>query len=153
MKIFGLTVSLLFFSIISLVPFPASGDEYRGGVSVREMAKTTFTADGQPVRYLVTDKPEVTALVVEISPGGETGWHLHPVPVYAYIIKGALEVEMENGDIHTYNEGDAVIEMVGKPHNGKNRGEIPVKLAAFYTGEQGAPNTVKVLEMKKPGQK
>jgi len=142
--------SLLFFSLVSCTHLPASGGEYGAGITVREIAKTTVTADGQPVRYLRADRPEVTALIVEIPPGGETGWHLHPVPVYAYIIKGTLDVEMGNGDVRTYHEGDAIIEMVNTPHNGKNRGSAPVKLVAFYTGEQGKPNTIKIKEEKKP---
>lgn len=153
MKNYVVSILLLFLSILSFAPLTASGGEYGGGVVATEIAKATVTANGNQVRYLVTDKSEVTALIVEIPPGGETGWHLHPVPVYAYIIKGTLDVETENAHVHTYHEGEAIIEMVNTPHNGKNRGPAPVKLVAFYTGEHGAPNTVKVKEVKKPGLK
>lgn len=150
MNNFVISILLLFFSIFSFTPVPASGDEYGGGVVAREIAKNTVTANGNPIKYLVTDRPEVTAFIVEVPSGGETGWHIHPVPVYAYIINGTLDVEMENGDIHTYREGDAIIEMVNTPHNGKNRGLATVKLVAFYTGEQGEVNTIKVQDVRRP---
>jgi len=41
------------------------------------------------------DDPEVTVMTVELSPGTETGWHTHPVLVYAYILSGSLTVEVE----------------------------------------------------------
>ncbi len=126
-----------------VMPAAASGDGYGGGVAVTELARTSVTADGRPVAYPRTDRPEVTALLVEIPPGGETGWHLHPVPVYAYIISGVLEVEMD-GATRTYHEGEVIIEAVGTPQNGRNRGTTPVRLVAFYTGEQGKPSTQKV---------
>lgn len=138
MKIFGVSASLLFFSLVSCAHVPASGDEFGGGITVREIAKTMVAANGQPVRYLRTGKPEVTALIVEIPPGGETGWHLHPVPVYAYVIKGTLDVEMENGDVHTYHEGDAIIEMVNTPHSGKNRARSSQAGGLLYRGARGA---------------
>ena len=144
MKIFGVGALLFFLSLVALPPVTASGDEYAGQITVRQIAKTTVTANGQPIEYLRTDKPEVTAVIVEIPPGGETGWHLHPVPLYGYVVSGTLEMRTENGDVHTYHAGDAIIEMVDTPHNGENRGTTPVKLLGFYTGGFGIPNTVEV---------
>lgn len=144
MKTLGVVAVLFLLSLGALPPPTASGDEYGGAVAVRQIAKTTVTANGQPIEYPRTDKPEVTAAIVEIPPGAETGWHLHPVPVYAYILSGTLEVRTENGAVHTYRAGDAIIEMVDTPHNGYNRGTVPVKLVGFYTGGVGTPNTVEV---------
>ena len=127
--------------ISSSINVPAA--EYEG-VKVTQIKKATTDSNGQKLAYLKTDSPEVTVLMVEIPAGGETGWHMHPVPVYAYMLSGAITVEMENGETHNFKEGDAIIEAVNMPHNGKNLGTIPAKLVVFYTGEQGKPNTVKV---------
>lgn len=142
MKIFAVGALLFVFCLAGLSP--ASGAEYEGKITVRQLTKTTVTSNGQPIKYLKTDKPEVTAAIVEIPRGGETGWHFHPVPLYAYVLSGTLEIKTENGEIHTYHAGDAIIEMVDAAHNGKNRGNVPVKLVAFYTGGVGVPNTVGV---------
>ena len=68
----------------------AAADEggYAQGVKVRVLQRTDTTALGQPVAYPVTDSAEVTAVEVEIPPGGETGWHRHPFPGYAYVLSG-----------------------------------------------------------------
>ena len=135
------TISV-FFLLFSLAP-RADSDDYTGA-SVTLIKKASITADGRKMEYLKTDKPEVTALLVELPPGGETGWHLHPVPVYAYVLSGVLTAETENGQRRDYKEGEAIFETVDTPHNGRNLGKIPVKLIVFYTGEEGKPVTVRV---------
>ena len=119
------------------------GTNYEG-VKVTPLKKTTTTTNGQKVSYPKTDSPEVTAVLVEIPVGGETGWHLHPVPVYAYVLSGALTVEMEKGDRFSFKEGDALVEVVNEAHNVRNTGKVPVKLVVFYTGVAGNQVTVKV---------
>jgi quercetin dioxygenase-like cupin family protein len=82
-------------------------------------------------------------MTVNIAPGAETGWHSHPIPVYAYVVEGTLEVELEGGQIITYRSGDAIIEVVNTLHNGRNRGSEEVRLVVFYTGAEGTPSVVK----------
>ncbi len=122
----------------------ASASEYEG-VMATQIKKSTAASNGQKLDYLKTDSPEVTVLIVEIPAGGETGWHIHSVPVYAYMLSGAITVEMENKETYHFREGDALLEVINTPHNGKNTGKAPAKLVVFYTGEQGKPNTVKVV--------
>lgn len=122
---------------------PAQPAGYSGGVSSRLLKQTTVTANGQKIVYPATDKPEITASLVEIGPGAETGWHKHPVPVYAYMLEGELEVELENGTRIVYKAGDAIIEVVDTFHTGKNRGQIPARLVVFYTGSAGQPNVIR----------
>jgi len=129
--------------ILSSAAINAPAAEYEG-VMATQIKKSTTTSNGRKLDYLKTDSPEVTVLIVEIPAGGETGWHMHPVPVYAYMLSGAITVEMENKEKYDFREGDALFEVVNTPHNGKNVGKTPAKLVVFYTGEQGKPNTVKV---------
>ncbi len=117
---------------------------YNTGVTSKVLSKTGVTSNGQKVAYPVTDKAEVTALLVDLAPGAETGWHKHPVPVYAFVLSGNLTIEMEGGNTLMFKAGDAIIEMVDTFHNGKNIGIEPVRLAVFYTGVQGLPNVIRM---------
>src|SRR5512132_2529923 len=50
-------------------------------VKVTQILKTTNSWDDKPIVY-PEGKAEITGLLVEIGPGGETGWHLHPIPSF-----------------------------------------------------------------------
>ena len=91
-------------------------------------------------------------MFVELAPGAETGWHKHPIPVYAYVISGNLSVELEDGKCLSFAAGDAVIEVVNTLHNGKNSGTEPVELAVFYLGVKGTPIVIKQGPTEKTGQ-
>ncbi len=116
---------------------------YLPQVRVQPILRTTTTAAGQPIEYPRTDHPEVSALLVTLPPGAETGWHRHPYPCYAYLLSGELTVELETGASHHYKTGDAIAETVNLLHNGKNTGSDPVKLILFVTGEKNQPFTIR----------
>jgi quercetin dioxygenase-like cupin family protein len=120
----------------------ATADEYRN-VEVKKLVTSSTASNGQPLAYLQTDKPEVSALIVTIPPGGETGWHQHPVPVYAYVLEGELTVQMKDGAKYSFKQGEAVLEVMNTLHNGFNAGGKKVALVVFYTGAVGVPNVVK----------
>lgn len=122
---------------------PTVAADYGGGVTAKVLTRTTRTGNGQKISYPCTDRAEVTAVGVELAPGSETGWHKHPVPVYAYVVAGTLVVELEDGRRLTFSAGDAIIEVVDTLHNGRNLGKEPVKLAVFYLGEEGKATVVK----------
>lgn len=124
------------------VPYIAVAGDYSSGVKATLILKTTTTTGNYPVKYLNTQSPEITVMKVEIKPGAETGWHSHPVPLYAYVLEGNLTVEIEGGRIYHFAAGDPIVEVVNIPHNGKNLGTTPIILIAFYTGAIGTPNTV-----------
>lgn len=98
---------------------------------------------GAPLAY-PAGTPNVTAAIVTIPPGGETGWHEHEVPLFAYVIEGELTVDYGTKGKKTYKSGDSVLEAVGWAHNGTNTGTVPMKLVAVYMGSDAAANTVKV---------
>lgn len=139
-----LITALALFCCIGLWPaFPALS--YDSGVTFKTMLKATTTGNGQPITYLKTNCPEVTAAIVEIAPGGETGWHKHQIPVYAYVLEGTLLVLMDGSDPLTFQKGQAFVEVLNTAHNGKNTGKETVKLLVFYTGAADMP-----LSMKTP---
>ena len=124
------------------VPYVSVANDYTSGVQVSLILKTTTTTGHYPAKYLNTESPEITVMKVEIKPGSETGWHSHPVPLYAYVLEGKLTMEIKGGKTYDFAAGDAIVEVVNIPHNGRNLGTTPVVLIAFYTGEIGKPNTV-----------
>ncbi len=124
---------------LCLVPGLAAADGYNEGVRAEVLLKATTTSNGQRLQYLKTDKAEVTAMRVTIAPGRETGWHLHVIPVYAYVISGTLTVVMADGKHYDFQEGQVVMEVFNYPHNGINKGDKPVQLIVFYTGAEDIP--------------
>jgi quercetin dioxygenase-like cupin family protein len=136
----GLVLSV---SIIAALPQRAWADGYSGNIAVRVLLKTDTTSLGQAIAYPDIENPEVTAIEVTIPPGGETGWHRHPVPGYGYILAGVLTLETEEGKTFVLTPGSAFAEVVHSRHNGRNLGSEPVKLVAFFTGEKGKAFTTK----------
>ena len=142
------TACLCLIGLFLITPATFAAD-YSSGVKVKVLAKTSITGNGQKITYPLTDKAEVTAMTVDLAPGAETGWHKHPVPVYAYVVSGNLSVELEDGKVLSFVAGEAVIEVVNVMHNGKNRGTEPVKLAVFYLGAEGTSNVIKPIPVEK----
>ena len=103
-------------------------------VKVTPLLKTQESWDGKAIVY-PTGKAEVTVVMVEIAPGGETGWHLHPVPSFGMVLEGQLKVELKSGETLFLKPGDAAAETVNVLHNGHNAGDVPVKLVVFYAGD------------------
>ena len=111
--------------------------------SSKPILQSGVTNDGGRITYPATDSAEVTALRVDIGPGGETGRHMHLYPAFVYVLEGAINVEIEGGGGHSYKAGDSFVEAVDAWHNGKNRGSTPVKLLVVFTGVRGKPNLVR----------
>lgn len=135
----------LFFILTALLACAGTlfADGYTGDIRVRVLLKTDTTSLGHAIEYPEVGAPEVTAIEVVIPPGGETGWHRHPVPGYGYVLSGTLTLETGEGKTFTFGPGDAFAEVVKTRHNGRNLGTEPVKLVAFFTGEKGKAFTIK----------
>ncbi len=123
----------------------ALGLEPSAGVKVTQIMKTTQSWDGKPLAY-PAGQAEVTGQIVEFAPGAESPWHQHPVPSFAIILEGTLEVTLQDGTRKVLHKGDAVAETVNTIHMGRNIGTEPVRLVVFYTGAVGQPLTVKAAK-------
>lgn len=119
------------------------GIGYATGVTVRPWLKTLERADGTPIVFPASGKPEVTLAEVILAPGAETGWHRHAIQVFAFVVEGALEVELADGRRTRYTAGQALAEVVDVDHNGRNTGQGSVRLLVVYCGTQGTPLSVK----------
>ena len=111
-------------------------------IKIVTVFKTESSWDGKPIIY-PKGKAEVTGLIIEIPVGGETGWHSHPIPSFAVVLDGKLDVRQKNGEVKHLKSGEGFAEVVNTLHNGQNVGSVPVKLVVFYTGAVGQKLTVK----------
>lgn len=107
---------------------------------VETLSQTDRSWDGSPFHY-PAGTAEVTIQTIRLAPGERVAWHCHPVPVFAYMLKGRLQVDTESGESHQFNAGDAVVEVM----NGWHQGLVldgPVELVVVYAGAAGQKNTV-----------
>ena len=110
--------------------------------AVQPLLQTTTNSLGQPIAYPVGGTPEVTALLVEMAPGEETGWHQHPVPLLGYLLAGELTVYQITGEKRVVRAGEVSLESVDVIHNGVNEGALPCKMIVFVVGLKDVPFTV-----------
>lgn len=115
------------------VASPADALDNSATVKVTPLLKTTASWDGRPIVY-PQGQAEITALIVEIAAGAQTGWHEHPVPSFAYVLEGTLEVTRSTGETKLLRSGDVLPEVVNTLHNGRALEGKSVKLLVFYTG-------------------
>ena len=96
---------------------------------------------GQPVVY-PEGPARISSVIITLAPGAETGWHSHPVPLYGHVLEGTLTVDYGEKGVREFKAGEALLEAVNWPHNGSNRGEVPVKILAVSIGSKGRPNSM-----------
>ena len=101
------------------------------------------TVEGASIAYPKTDSAELTAVRLDIGPGGETGRHMHPYPTLVYVLEGAIEVEMDGGMVHSYKAGDSFLMVINTWTNARNNGTMPAKVLVVYLGVHGKPNLVR----------
>ena len=131
MKHFGLALCFLIAATLA-----ASTQEK---IVVTTLLKTDVTAGGQKIVFPTGDT-EVTAMIVDLPAGVDTGWHEHPYPRYGYVMSGAVTVENESGQRQTYRAGSFVIEQVGAFHHGTTT--APTRLLVIDQNEAGKGNQI-----------
>ena len=126
--------------IVLLASADASGAE---GFRATEVMKGAVTILGQSIRYPATANPEVTAMLVELAPGGASDRHQHPIPPYIQVLQGTLTVEFDDGSRQSFEAGRGFLEVVDTWHTARNLGQDPVKFLVVFMGEQGKLNFVR----------
>ncbi len=129
-----------FFALVGLPAAALEGDKYQTLLTPMLSADTDIL--GQPVVY-PAGAAKVTAATVTIPAGGETGWHLHNVPLFAWILEGELTVDYGSKGTKVYKAGDSFMEAMNWNHNGMNKGTVLAKLIAVYMGGGDKANTAK----------
>lgn len=110
--------------------------------TITSLLNTSQTIIGQGIAYPTGAPAKVVSAIVTMLPGEETGWHKHDVPMFGYIIEGEVTVDYGAKGTRVYRQGDAVMEAVDWPHNGRNTGKVPARILAVFMGAEGVPNTV-----------
>ena len=126
-----------------VAPFLATRLSAQVKVSATPILQSGVTVGGTPIAYPKTDSAEITALRLEIAPGGETSRHMHPNPTFVYVLEGAIDVELDGGVVHSYKPGDCTLEVINTWHNTKNKGTTPAKVLVVFIGAHGKPNMVR----------
>ena len=133
------SLALLAFASLSLVA-PLTAEEVSYKSLVTPVLSASETVVGETLNYPVGAPAKVTAVIVTVPPGGETGWHRHPVPLFGYILQGTLVVDYGAHGTRSYHAGEGLLEAMSVPHNGRNLGAVSVRILAIYLGEQGKAN-------------
>lgn len=125
--------TVLLLTTALLLPGTALADAK--GLTFQQLLDTVTTGDGKPLKY-PEGQARVSALLVELAPGGETGLHRHPMPVVGYIVSGEVSVKAEGIPERVFKAGEAFVE-TNVWHNGRNLGKEPVRILAIYLGADG----------------
>jgi quercetin dioxygenase-like cupin family protein len=89
-----------------------------------------------------TATQEVNVLRLTMGPGAESaGVHQHPGPVFAYVLKGEIETQVDPDPPKIYRAGDVFYEPPMHAHRfSRNPSKTePAELLVFQVGEQGGP--------------
>ena len=120
-------------------PAPQTGPV---GFKITEILETTTTVAGQAIRFPQGEN-QMTGFIIELAPGGQVGRHVHPVPLFAYILEGMLTVEVEGHGTRTFRAGEAFVDVVNLWHNGRNLGDRPVRFLVVFAGQKGTPTAIR----------
>jgi len=104
------------------------------------LMSSSKTVLGQPLKY-PEGQAKMTAAIVTMSPGQETGPHIHPVPLFGYMLSGELTVDYGKDGKKVYRTGDSLIEAFKTVHDGKNTGTVPARILVVFAGAENVPNT------------
>ncbi len=76
---------------------------------------------------------------IRIAPGGHTGWHSHPGPVFVMITAGTMTLEQADGSIAVYPAGTGFVEEPGHVNIVRKEEDVDLELVAFFLTPLGAP--------------
>jgi quercetin dioxygenase-like cupin family protein len=127
--------------LLGAVLLVASADRGATRDTVTSLLSTGQTILSQPIAYPTQSPAKIVSAIVTMLPGEETGWHQHDVPMFGYILEGEVTVTYAGKGTHVYRQGDALIEAIDIPHNGRNTGNGPARILAVFMGADGVPDT------------
>lgn len=107
---------------------------------VEVLLSASETIIGQKLTY-PEGQAQITAAIVNMSPGKSTGPHIHNVPLFGYMLEGELTVDYGPDGTRTYHKGDSLLEAVGSIHNGTNTGTGLARVLVVFAGAEGIKNT------------
>ena len=133
-------MNYLYLTIFLLIPMLISA-QAEEQVKAEVLKQDTVNWDGGPIAY-PSGQAEISVLKVSIPAGSKTALHCHPVPIAAYILSGSVEVITKAGHSHTFNAGDALIEVMNQWHTGYGVSDELTEIIVFYAGAKDVPRSV-----------
>ena len=130
---------LLALAFIAAVAAPAAAQDAQYQNLLTPLLSGNQTIIDQTIAY-PEGTPKVTAAIVVIPPGKDTGWHTHAVPLFVYILEGEVTVDYGSKGIKVYKQGEALLEAENWAHNGMNKTDSLVRIFAVYMGAEGLAN-------------
>jgi len=129
--------------LLAFAPARAEGPtaDVHEGAGTRMVLDTSTTVTNEPIRYPTGAPAKITAVEITLEPGQQTGWHIHPVPLFGYILEGELTVDYGPHGKRIYRKGEGLAEAMNEAHNGRNTGAGPLKILAVFVGADGVPST------------
>jgi quercetin dioxygenase-like cupin family protein len=101
------------------------------GSSTREQVLTERLAIGGEVR-------EARINIATFAPKTAGAWHVHPAPVYVYVLQGTLTFESEGKEPRVVQAGQATAEALNTRMRVVNYGDEMAKTVVFQISEQNA---------------
>lgn len=85
-------------------------------------------------------------LTVEYAPGADTPPHTHPADTFVYVLSGAIEMQVEGGELKLLKAGDTFYEQPTDKHvvSGNASKTEPAKFLVFFVKEPAAPVLVPI---------
>jgi quercetin dioxygenase-like cupin family protein len=105
------------------------------------LLSTSQTTIGQEIAY-PPGKPKITAAIVTMEPGANTGRHRHEAPLFAMILEGEVSLDYGNGVTRSFKRGDTFLEAFQTSHEGTNTGDQPVRILVVFAGSDSVKNTI-----------
>ena len=111
------------------------------GAVLLDEIDTKAESDTHEVEIKASGEWEMRVVRFQIEPGGHTGWHSHPGPVFVMITAGTMTLYQAD-DLDNpadYPAGAGFVEDAGRVHIARNEGDDDLELDAFFLVPRGAP--------------
>ena len=118
------------------------------GIAAGVLGDRLLSAQQSPIKRTELLKTDVAGMegkeaivyIAELGPGAAAGKHFHPGPEFAYVLEGALTLEVQGQEPKTFKTGEALHNPSKAVHDAKNpSATAPVKILVVLIGEKGQP--------------
>lgn len=92
--------------------------------------------NGQTIKPLHINHPQVTMLRITIPSGEKLAMHKHPILNIGYLTKGELTVRSDKGEELVLKPGDPIVELVDRWYYGESTGSEDAEIVVTYVGEK-----------------
>ncbi len=118
------------------------------------LAEQLNVRSGSGIELLARSSVDIVTQQITIAPGGSTGWHGHPGPVFVTIKSGAMTLVYANNPAcagRTYTAGQSFVDRGDEEmHNAFNLRSEPLEFWATYL-VPGAPGAAFRIDAPDPG--